>query len=417
MSLALRSRAKSIAWVCTLVYFASYLMRINFAVMLVKVCSDLQASKTDLAVVITGMTVAYGLGQVINGVVGDRVRPTTMLTGGLALAILSNLAMAACTGIGWMTAVWTVNGYAHSMLWPPIVRIMATYLNDREYAYAAVRVSWGSGFATILLYLLCPLLLTWMNWRTVMLVIAGVGGLILAAWCVLFPRLFSRAPENRLTAAEKPDEKPGEKKRLPHYVIASVVFIMAGIALQGALREGVTNWMPSYLAESFGISDESAIVDTVVLAIFSILSFSVADWLHRRLWTNELVCAGALFAMAGAGSLLLALVNRFFPSLVLSIVLMALIVACMHGINLMLISVVPKRFVAFGKVSTYSGLLNACTYVGASLATYGFAALAQTAGWTLTFLLWAALSLAGVTVCLPQKGRWLRFCREYFYNQ
>ena len=96
---------------------------------------------------------------------------------------------------------------------------------------------------------------------------------------------------------------------------------------------------------------------------------------------------------------------------------MALIVACMHGINLMLISVVPKRFVAFGKVSTYSGLLNACTYVGASLATYGFAALAQTAGWTLTFLLWTALSLAGVTVCLAHKGRWLRFCREYFYNK
>ena len=55
MSLALRSRAKSIAWVCTLAYFASYLMRINFAVMLVKICSDLQASKTDLAVVITLM--------------------------------------------------------------------------------------------------------------------------------------------------------------------------------------------------------------------------------------------------------------------------------------------------------------------------------------------------------------------------
>ena len=34
-----------------------------------------------------------------------------------------------------MLAVWCVNGFAHSLLWPPIVRIMSTHLTDSEYGY------------------------------------------------------------------------------------------------------------------------------------------------------------------------------------------------------------------------------------------------------------------------------------------
>ena len=45
MTEPLRPRAKAIAWMCLLVYFASYIMRINFTVLLVKVCSDLQWEK------------------------------------------------------------------------------------------------------------------------------------------------------------------------------------------------------------------------------------------------------------------------------------------------------------------------------------------------------------------------------------
>ena len=92
---------------------------------------------------------------------------------------------------------------------------------------------------------------------------------------------------------------------------------------------------------------------------------------------------------------------------------MAVIVACMHGINLMLITVVPKRFVKSGKVATYSGLLNACTYVGASISTYGFAALAESFGWNFTILTWVMVSVAGILVCLAAVPLWKKFRKEY----
>ena len=65
--------AKAITWMLTLCYFASYFTRINFAVMIVKICSDMALQKTDLAVVLTGMTLLYGTGQIVNGILGDKI--------------------------------------------------------------------------------------------------------------------------------------------------------------------------------------------------------------------------------------------------------------------------------------------------------------------------------------------------------
>ncbi len=410
----IRKRAKAIAWMCTLVYFASYLMRINFAVMMVKICSDMQADKTDLAVVVTGLTIAYGTGQIISGLMGDRIKPQNMLTAGLALAAVCNIAMFFCDSIAVMTVVWSVNGFAHSMLWPPIVRLMSAYLTDEEYGYSAVRVSWGSSFATILLYLVCPLLLEVMDWRVIILLCAACGLLIMISWNIVHPRIFTE----KINGNVKKDAKSNVTERLPlpKYIYLPVVLIMLGIILQGILRDGVTNWMPSYLLETFGLPEEKAIVATVILAVFSVVSFAVFDFIHRKILRNEVCCAAFIFVISVVCAGALYVINLVSASVAVSMLLMALIVSCMHGINLMLITVVPKRFVKSGKVSTYSGLLNACTYIGASLSTYGFAAVAEASGWNATILLWVIVSALGAGVCFVATPLWKKFRREYADN-
>ena len=412
MKLQIRKRARVIAWMCTLVYFASYLMRINFSVMMVKICSDMQVAKTDLAVVVTGLTIAYGVGQIISGMMGDKIKPQLLLSIGLSLAATCNIAMFFCHNTTVMTAVWCVNGFAHSMLWPPIVRLMSTYLTDEEYGYSAVRVSWGSSFATILLYLVCPLLLYVLHWRVIMLLCAVAGLGIMVAWTLINPRILTEPMVSSRNSGKK-TESVGQSQPLPRFVYLPVALIMLGIILQGILRDGVTDWMPSYLLETFGLPEESAIIATVVLALFSVVSFALFDLLHRKLFKNEVFCSAVIFAGAAVCAALLYLLNILSASVAISMLLMAMIVACMHGINLMLITVVPKRFVKSGKVSTYSGILNACTYVGASISIYGFAALAERFGWNFTILTWVIVSVAGLAVCLIATPLWKKFRREY----
>ena len=444
MSSLISRKAKLIAWLCTLVYFGSYMTRKNLSVMFLYVSTELESAtglslsdiRVQLAIVFTGMTIAYGVGQVVCGFLGDKIKPQYMLTGGLALAATTNIIMAipgvvSLNNTALMVVLWSVNGVAHSMLWPPIVRIISMYLNDEEYGYAVVRVSWGSQFATILLFIMCPILsdksFIGLNWRWVMMICAAIGVAICVCWTISAPKL--------LVNPLNPDraQKKGSKKTsgipLPKFVIIPLVLIFLGIILQGIMRDGIEQWASSLIKGSFGLGDFASTLSTVLLAIFGIASFSIYNFIYNKIFKNEVFCAGMIFAFSAilAGIVLMLFVFSV-NSAVFFILLMAIIVANMHGINLMLISVVPKRFVKSGKVAFFSGLLNAFTYVGASIGTLGFAWLSALKfeslpeghilnnGTVPVVISWIVVSLLGCAVvffCVPL---WKKFLKEYAEN-
>lgn len=90
---------------------------------------------------------------------------------------------------------------------------------------------------------------------------------------------------------------------------------------------------------------------------------------------SELRLSAYQFVLAALSAGLLAAFSGASP--VLSVACSTLIVGCMHGINLLLICMVPGRFKAYGNISTVSGVLNFATYVGSALSTYGFARLSE----------------------------------------
>jgi OPA family glycerol-3-phosphate transporter-like MFS transporter len=250
-----------------------------------------------------------------------------------------------------------------------------------------------------------------MSWKVIMIICATLGLTVSAIWIAINPRIMKDPKENSRTT--KKAVSVGERKPLPKYVFIPLIMIMLGIILQGILRDGVTNWMPSYMCEAFGLSEESAIVTAVIPAVFSILSFAVFDFMHRKLFKNEVTCAAVIFVGAAAAAGVLYAIGTAGGSVIASTLLLGLIIAFMHGINLMLITVVPKRFLKSGKVSTYSGLLNACTYIGASLSNYGFAVLAESYGWSFTILSWVVISAAGCIICFFAVPLWKRFTKSY----
>ena len=430
MKMKISGRARALAWLLTIVYFASYLTRKNFNVMISAIAESmatgnapgaLEAMETELSVIPVGLTIAYAVGQILSGLLGDRIKPQYLLTFGLGLAAVCNIVMPfASSSVPWMTVIWSINGLAHAMLWPPIIRLMSMNLSGEEYAYAAVRVSWGSSIATIFLYLICPLLLSVLDWTVILMLCAAGGILINLIWTFTNKRLLGGASEKESekvpsSAAEKPRRVP-----LPGFVFAAVALIMLGIILQGMLRDGVETWMPSYLLKTFGWPAEYAILATVILAVFSIVSFSAFDLLHRKLLRNEVFCSAAIFVLSALCAFALYIVNLAVGSdntaPVFAMVMMAIITSCMHGINLMLITVVPKRFVKSGRVATFSGILNACTYVGSAVAVYSFAVIKDVLGWDAVILIWGIVSVLGVAVCLAATPIWRKFRRVYSDN-
>lgn len=406
--------ARQVAWLLALVYFASYLMRKNFETMNDAVLTDLAVSKALLSCVVVGMAISYGVGQVLCGVFGDRISPIRMITAGLLLAFGCNVAMAFCPTVPAMCAVWCVNGLAHSMMWPPITRLLVMVLNEREYAYAATRVSWGSSFATVFLYLFCSAMLRITGWRVTLLCCAAGGLAITMFWAAINRRLFDAA----LFAA--PAEKTAvAKTALPRYTWAAVGLIMLAIVAQGMLRDGVSGWMPTFLRESFALSSEDSILITVAQALLPVVSVSAFGWMQQHWIRNETTCSAVIFGVgaATAGALWLLQGQQGIFAVALSVTLMSVLIACMHGINLILIGFVPLHFKKSGRVAAFSGLLNACTYVGTAAGYFLSALLAADGGWGSTVLSWGATALAGAALCLVTAPLWRRFCHEENKNQ
>ena len=77
---------KRLAWLFAFVYFSSYVTRINFSAVIQEVITDTGFEKSALSVIIVCMSVTYGVGQVINGWIGDHIKPQNLIFIGLITA-------------------------------------------------------------------------------------------------------------------------------------------------------------------------------------------------------------------------------------------------------------------------------------------------------------------------------------------
>ncbi len=399
-------QGKPLAWILTMIYFASYVTRINFSAVIQEIITDLGYEKSALSIILVVLSITYGAGQIVNGRIGDRIKPENLIFAGLIIATAMNLCFPFASGsIPMMTVLWAINGFAQAMMWPPIVKILVASCDDATYGYSVVRISWGSSFGTILVYLSAPLIIKIASWQTVFYASAAIGLLSALTWGLLKSRV-GALPKKEEKAALK--EKKQERLSLPRAAVLPLLLIALGIIFQGMLRDGVSSWMPTYLSEIFGLDSSASILLTVSLALFSIVTFAIAGWLYRRFFTNEVACGAVIFVTAALSALLL---FGFFEvgGVILAVLMMTMITGCMHGVNLMLITHVPKRFKKYGNISTVSGAINSCTYIGAAISTYGVAVLAENIGWRWTVGVWAVIALLGTLCCLLAMKPWKQF--------
>lgn len=391
----------------TAVYFVSYISRINLAAVMVSLIGSGFAEKTTVALALTVCSVTYGLGQILSGWLGDHCKPQNVITMGFLLTGIMNLGVSLLQSPALLTILWAINGLAQACMWPPLLAVLTSHFTQDEYSRSCVWVSWGSSFGTIAVYLLSPALIRLGTFRLVFAV-CGIAAFAMALiWSILYHRHF--AAEAHFPIAHKSVSEHSSHP-LPCRVLGLVGLIMLSIILHGALRDGVSNWMPTLVAESFGLDSSSAIYTGVLLPIFAIVSIKAASWLYRKKLPNELTASGAIFAVGFAAAACLHLVMG--QNMVISALLLAVLVGCMHGVNFILVSMTPPWFSSYGHLSLISGLLNCSTYVGSAISTYGIALVSDSLGWSGTTILWAALAAAGTLLCFVLRTPWRRFCHK-----
>ena len=384
-------------------YMVSYITRINFGAVIAEMVVSTGFSKSELSMSVTGAFITYGIGQIVTGWLGDRFQPKNLLMLGLAVTTLTNLILPFCPNPWVMMGIWCVNGFAQAFMWPPMVRLLANLLNEEEYKRTTLIVTWGGSIGTIVIYLVSSLFVTVADWRFVFWFASLCGAVMMPIWYSLCPTLSREAPAAK---AEKATDAPvASRKGLVVLMLSPLMIgIMISIILQGSLRDGITTWMPTFISETYELGSSIAILTGVLLPLFSILCSKITEYVYEKRLKNPLTCSAVVFGIGALSALLLFFLNGVNAAA--SVGLTALLTGCMHGVNLVLICMVPAFFRNSGHISLISGILNTCTYVGSALSTYGITLLTDNFGWTVTVGVWFAFAAAGTAICLLLIPAW-----------
>lgn len=412
-----RRLSRLLAALCSAFYAGGYLTRVNFAAVTVGIIEETGWEKTEISSVTTALFIAYGIGQIISGLLGDRLRPDLIMIGGLGVSVLLNFSIVFCRTIPAMTAIWAVNGLAQAMLWPPIVRITAGYCTAKDYEEATVITSWGSAVGTVLVYLISSLCIKFAGWRTVFFICSGIAFLILVCFAVVFPMFVRYAEANGISEEDLPEAgakatRPGHNTKNPVPTTLAIIsaVICGSTFLMGVLRDSISTWLPNYVTEVFSIDESAAVLSGVLIPIMTAISYPVTLAFYRKFFSDEITCAATVYSFSALASVILYFVYGSIPAL--SVFLLAFTCTCMHAANYLIIGLVPKRFEKYGRVATASGLFNAFVYAGSAVSIWGIAAIAENAGWHTTTLVWFAVALADTILCFSLVKPWRRFFKE-----
>ena len=240
--------ARFLVFMCSVIYFVSYVTRINYAAVLIEIINDMQVTKAAASLALTGTAISYGAGQIISGYLGDKMRPSRIITGGLICTSLMNIIIPFCGSTVMMTVVWVINGFAQAMMWPPMVKILSSMLDEDSYKKGCMKVSWGSSFATVFIYIIAPVIIRFLSWRYIFVFSAALGVIMAIIWSIVYGKIESHTHEVEAEMVESmiSDEK---YERFTPKVIGLLAIVLFTIILQGSLRDGVINWMPAYVSE------------------------------------------------------------------------------------------------------------------------------------------------------------------------
>ena len=413
----IRSKNAIIA-ICALVYFVSYFTRKDFAAAMAAMLEAEVIEKSIGGLIGTMLFIFYGVGQLVSGYLGDKIKPKYLIVFGLATTALCNLVMPLVPG-GVMIAVWGLNGFAQAMLWPPIVKILSNYLNHEKFVTANLIVTSAAHVSTILLYIYVPICISFMSWETVFFTASALAAVSIVAFVVSLAIIIPKDAEVLPASTRKAQNGGALCEPISKIVFSTgLAFIFICIIMCGFLRDGIESLLPTLYSEAFNRDASESILVSGALPVFSIVSVTFVRAIHKsKLFNNEIRGAAILFLFSAILCIPLAILigKDNAAARIICLSLTVLVCAAMHGVNFLLISCVPGRFAVFGRSSTVSGLTNAFVYIGAAVSTYGIALVSAHLGWSLTICTWIAVAFVGVIFAIPAYRKYTSFI--YAENQ
>ncbi|MBR2020067.1 MAG: MFS transporter [Clostridia bacterium] len=385
--------AVMIGSLCSISYFAVYIAR-NILSAVTPQMVEQGISEVYIGSISSLYFVFYAVGQLINGVIGDKIRAKWMISFGLFGAGVTNLLFSHLIATPALaTLVYALTGFFLSMIYGPMTKVVS----ENTEPLHATRCSLGYTFASFFGSPTAGLLASFLAWQGVFAASSAVL-FVMAAMGVLCFTLFERRGVVRYGQYKPTKKGVGNIGVLLRRQI--VKFSLISI-LTGVVRTSVVFWLPTYISQFLGYSAKtSAKHFTAATLVISLTAF-VAVFVYEKLGHNMdktilMMFSCSAFFFAG---------TYFLRHPAVNLVCIVLAIMASNGAASMLWSRYCPSLRDTGMVSSATGFLDFLSYMAAAAANLIFANAVTSIGWKNLILVWLALMVLGVIISLPNKKR------------
>ena len=237
-------------WVLWLTYGSFYFCRTNISAALPGIEAELGYTKTQMGLVLGALKLAYGIGQLVNGQLAEKISPRKLLTVGMLVSAGLNVVFGMGAALYFLIFIWACNGYFQALGWTPCMRVAANWFPVEKRGRAVGIIGTGYQATAAFTYVMAGFSVQWLGWRGAFYVPATVFAL-----CCLHMLFFLKEePAGDTGKGGGEAEGNGNGKRKGGGLVLTVSVLALGAAVGGVVF-GV-----SFIAERFGWIQAIAVV-------------------------------------------------------------------------------------------------------------------------------------------------------------
>lgn len=375
---------------CFLAYLSCYLGKNLLSAMMPQLLESGVFDDISLGRMASVFMLTYGAGQLINGVIGNRIRGRYMIAVGLLFPGILMFVFPHCTAATGVI-LWGVCGFFSSMLWGPISRMIGENTKPAAGEILMTLMTVASSLGSL--------------GTQALAVVGGITGKYIIAFyisgsllCLISLSLFLYTLHlERIGVVQSNCRKENKHEtngsRGLAFLSWGFVFMLILTMLNGVVRNAVSFWIPTFFVQYLGFSTELAAGVMMILPFVNIAGPFFALWLMRVTKRDEIQVCLWLFLLSVPLFAVLFWCRGAFSFL--SVAALFLASAAMMGVCNLVFSVYVLRYRDTGKLSGISGFFDFSSYISASAGSLLFTELMAGNNWNGLIFGWVLIGVLG----------------------
>ena len=394
------TKADALIVLCWLVYTCSYIGKLSYNANINQIGEFFGASYSETGIVSTFFFFAYGIGQIVNGLLCKRYNIKYVIFASMTVGSVMNLTASFITNFSFMKYIWLINGIAMSFLWTSLIRLLAEKLPENKTNKSIVVMGTTAAIGTFAVYGMSSLFAVFFS-HHITFVAASIILLTAAlVWIIFFDKLTNIETEEQSTTKTitTPEKRPShfhDHKAVLRLTVFIALLALFAIAVNFT-KDGLNVWTPDILSKIYDTPGWLSILLTLLLPLVGIagvtLSLKIQDKTNHFILTVTI-----LFSMA---AVIIAFVTAFLSTagVFITVACLALAACFMTGANNIIISKIPFSMKATVNPGKMTGLLNGFCYLGSTISSYTLGAIADRSGWNAVFITLLAVNISVVLI-------------------